>query len=75
MQLNALTVEEALDCARKLPEKLKQQFFDSSLSPMLRAYLLAELTEDDSSEEKIALVNVLLDPFWHTPGGDWIGQN
>ena len=75
VQLNALTVEEALDCARKLPEKLKQQFFDSSLSPMLRAYLLAELTVDDSSEEKIALVNVLLDPFWHTPGGDWIGQN
>jgi hypothetical protein len=52
---------------RDLPEKTVQKFFDLSLSPLLRGYLLAELSEGESTSEKIDVINMLLEIFRRPP--------
>lgn len=62
-----LAVDEVLKIYRDLPEKTVQKFFDLSLSPLLRGYLLAELSEGESTSEKIDVINMLLEIFRRPP--------
>ena len=64
VQLQSLTLEEAESLRRRLPEKMMQKFFDKALSPVLRAYLLTELSESEGSGNQVGLINILLAPFW-----------
>ena len=64
VQLQSLTVKEADNLRRRLPEKMMQKFFDKALSPVLRAYLLTELSESEGSGNQVGLINILLAPFW-----------
>ena len=59
-----LTKQEALKIAERLPEKAVQYLFNRSITPMLRAHLLTELTAGKATSEEVDLVNILLKPYW-----------
>ena len=60
-----LSVEEVLGIYRALPGELAQKFFDRTILPLQRGYLLAELTGPDCTSETVEVVNMLLQVFWH----------
>lgn len=71
LSFNFLSVEEALEISRTLPEKLAQRFFDRCVPPLLRAYLLTELSESEYTDEKGKVINMLLHIFRHPELADW----
>ena len=69
VRFSFLTKQEALKIAGSLPEKAVQYLFNRSIPPMLRAYLITELTNGDATSQEVDLVNVLLQPYWHSEDG------
>lgn len=60
VSFNFLSVDEVIHIFRTLPDKLAQKFFDKAIPPLLRAYLLTELSGPDHTPETVKIVNMLL---------------
>ena len=69
-QFTFITVEEALDLSKKLPVEMAQDFWDLSVSPLLRGYLVRELERGEHSGEKGKLLLQLLKVYWRPERDD-----
>ena len=64
-KVSCLSAEEALEIFSTCKSNAARNFFNNAITPMLRAFLIAELDKMTPDTEKNGLINRLLKPYWY----------